>query len=72
MLSQLFKKKKEIKSFVGCTTELVHDVTVFQTGVAFVDGIRLTVKTIDGSELCKVTLVRIVKEDPPYVFVEKV
>lgn len=74
MLPRLFKKKKEkeVQSFVGYTTELVHDVTVFQTGVAIIEDVRLAVKTVDGSELCKGTLVRIVREDPPYVFVEKV
>ena len=74
MLSRLFKKKKinESKSFIGCRTKLIHDVTVFQTGVIIIDGIRLSVKTIDETELCKGTLVEVVKEEPPYTYVKKV
>ena len=74
MLDRLFKKKKKRKpeSFIGCQTEIVHDVTVYQTGVIIIGEHRLAVKTIDGSELCKGTLVEVIKEEPPYIYVKKI
>lgn len=73
MLDRLFKKKeKKPESFIGRQTTLVHDVTIYQTGVIIIDGVRLSVKTIDETELCKGTLVEVVKEDPPYTYVKKI
>ena len=73
MLSRLFRKKKDVpKSFLGRQTELIHDITIYQTGVVIIDGTRISVKTIDNTELCKGTLVEIVKEEPPYTYVKKV
>ena len=73
MLSRLFKKQEETKvSFVGRKTQIVHDVTVFQTGTVFFDDIRCSVKTEDGSELCKGTWVEVVSEAHPHLIVKKI
>ncbi len=74
MLFNFLKKKEDSKpvSFIGKRAEIYHDVTVFQTGTIFIDNVRLAVKTEDGSELCKGTLVEVVDEALPCVIVKKI
>ena len=73
MLSRLFKKKEtKPVSFVGKTAEIVHDITIYQSGTVFIDDVRCSVKTKDGSELCKGTWVKVVGESHPHLIVEKI
>lgn len=73
MFSKLFQKKESEKvSFVGRTAKLVHDATVFQTGTIFIDDVRCSVKTEDGSELCAGVLVKVIREESPHLIVEKI
>lgn len=63
MFANLLRKtKEENKSVVGRQVELYHDLTVFQYGTVFLDNIRYSVRTNDGSELCKGALVEVLEE----------
>ena len=71
----LTKKKKveavEKKDLVGKTAELEHDLTIFQYGSLWIDGIRYYAKTSDKTEMCKGTKVKVVGEDGICLVVER-
>lgn len=72
MLSRLFKKKKTTPvSFIGRQAQIEHDVTIYQTGTIYIDGVRCSVKTEDGTELCKGTWVEVVREEHPHLIIRK-
>jgi hypothetical protein len=60
---KLFERKQvEKNSVIGRKIELAHDITVYQYGTVFIDGVRYCAKVVDGSELCKGTMVEILEE----------
>ena len=63
MLDKLFNRKQtKTKPVVGRQVELAHDATVYQYGTVFIDDIRYCAKIVDGSELCKGTMVEVLEE----------
>jgi membrane-bound ClpP family serine protease len=70
----MFKKKKHVNHIplVGQRAELVHDATVFQYGTIFLNGERYSVKTNDGSELCKGRTVEVLAENDSHLIVRAV
>ena len=63
MFTKIFnRKQEEKKSFVGRQAELIHDLTEFQYGSIIMDDKRYSVRTSDGTRLCKGDLVEILKE----------
>ena len=61
---KLFNRpQKEKKSVVGVRTELVHDLTVFQYGTVFINGVRYSVRAnTPKTEMCKGTVVEVLEE----------
>ena len=63
---KLFNRNQEKASVVGRRAELSNDVTKFQYGAIFLDDIRYSVRTNDGSELCKGAVVEVLEERSDY------
>lgn len=73
MLKKLFNRKNDVPvSLIGQQAELFHDATVFQYGTIFLNNKRYSVRTEDGSELCKGTTVEVVAENSSHLVVKKV
>ena len=59
----MFKRKPETKrSVIGRKSELVHDITDCQYGTVFIDDIRYSVRSVDGTMMIKGTMVEILEE----------
>lgn len=67
MFTKIFnRKQEEKKSFVGRQAELIHDLTEFQYGSIILDEKRYSVRTNDGTRLCKGAVVEILEERNDY------
>ena len=66
-------KENEVdkKELFGKTAELEHDLTIFQYGSLWIDGVRYYAKTSDKTEMCKGTKVKVVGEDGICLVVER-
>lgn len=71
----LFRKKQikhETSDLIGRKCELAHDITKFQRGTVFIDGVRYAVEMEDGSELCFKNMIEIVDKRDAYLVAKKV
>lgn len=72
MFEFLFRKTQEEKPVViGRRTELIHDITVFQSGTIFLNGCRYNVRTKNNKELCAGCVVEVLDEYDAYLLVQE-
>lgn len=58
----IFKKPETKRSVVGQKAELVHDITDCQYGTVFIDDVRYSVRSVDGTVMIKGAMVEVIEE----------